>query len=390
MSRPVGAMQNALASRSGRIVEGHLLKLGVVGLGYGADVLVPAFRSDPRVEVVAIAGRVAARVQAVARELGIGQAYSDWRVMVDRDVIDAVTVAVPPWAQREICEFAFLHDVHVFAEKPLASTLADAEEMARSANRSSCANVVDFNFREIAAFREAEEKLRAGAIGSMRHIAVTWQVESHSNRARLLNWKSDKNAGGGALFNFVSHSLNYLEGFAGKIVGLSARLAGLPGDPRPNDSFVSMAFAFANGAAGSLVMSAAAFRGSGHRIDIHGEDGTIVLVNDTPDYMRGFRLLLARRPSNLEEVGTVASEADAWDDGRVLPVSRLARRFINWTEGGTRVVSDFAAGLRVQELLEAARLSHRTGAWIDVAPGYEFSIGTPSSCESPASTDKRI
>ena len=218
-------MRNALPSRSGRIVEGHLLKLGVVGLGYGAGVLVPAFRSDPRVEVVAIAGRDAARVGAVALELGIAQAYSDWRVMLDKDVIDAVTVAVPPWAQREICEFAFSRDIHVFAEKPLASAMADAEELARSANRSSCANVVDFNFREIAAFSEAEEKLRAGAIGGMRHIAVTWQVESHSNRARLLNWKSNQNAGGGALFNFVSHSLNYLEGFAGEII----RAVGPPG-----------------------------------------------------------------------------------------------------------------------------------------------------------------
>jgi predicted dehydrogenase len=151
-----------------------------------------------------------------------------------------------------------------------------------------------------------------------------------------------------------------------------------------------MAFAFANGAAGSLVMSAAAFRGSGHRIDIYGEDGTIVLENDTSDYMRGFRLLLAKRPGPLEEVGSVALEADAWDDGRVLPVSRLARRFINWAQGGPRAVSDFAAGLRVQALLEAARLAHRTGAWIDVAPGCEFSIGTPSSGASPAAADKRI
>jgi predicted dehydrogenase len=310
--------------------------------------------------------------------------------MLDRNVIDAVAIAVPPWAQREICDFALARGIHAFAEKPLASNLSDARAMAHAAALSSCANVVDFNFREITAFRAAEDMLRSRAIGGLRHVSVTWQVESYSNRARLSNWKADQEAGGGALFNFVSHSLNYLEGFAGEITGLSARLAGLPGDPRPNDSFVAMAFAFANGAAGSLVMSAAAFQGSGHRIDIHGEDGTIVLANDTSDYMRGFRLLLARRPGYLEEVGTLASEPDAWDDGRVLPVSRLARRFVNWAQGGTRVESDFAAGLRVQALLEAARLSHRTGAWIDVAPDCEFSIRTPPSGASPAPADKRI
>lgn len=362
-----------------------------MGHGYGADVLVPAFRFDPRVEVVALAGRDLLRASAAAQKLAIAQTYDDWRAMVDRSVVDAVAVAVPPWAQREICEFALARGIHVFAEKPLAIDLADASEMAHCAASSTCAHVVDFNFREIAAFRAAENLLRSGVIGGLRSITVSWQVESYSNQARLSNWKADQSAGGGALFNFVSHSLNYLEGFSGEIAGLSARLAGLPRDSRPNDSFVAMAFAFANGAAGSLSMSAAAFRGSGHRVDVHGENGTIVLANETTDYMRGFRLLLAKRPGPFEEVDTGAPEADAWDDGRILPASRVARRFVDWALGGTRAGSDFAAGLRVQALLEAARLSHRTRAWIDVMPGFEFSIGTapPSGIAAPP-RDKRI
>ena len=363
-----------------------MLKVGVLGHGYGADVLIPGFRFDPRVDVVAIAGRDTARASAVAEKAGIARAYGDWRQMLDRNVIDAVAIAVPPWAQREICDFALARGIHAFAEKPLASNLADARAIAHAAALSSCANVVDFNFREIAAFRAAEDLLRSGAIGGLRHVSVTWQVESYSNRARLSNWKADQEAGGGALFNFVSHSLNYLEEFAGQINGLSARLAGIPGDPRPNDSFVSMAFSFDHGAAGGLVMSAAAFHGSGHRIEIYGEDGTIVLENVTKDYMRGFRLRLAQRPGDLNEVAIRAPEPDAWEDGRIMPVARLAGRFVDWAEGGTERVGfpDFAAGLRVQVLLEAARLSHRAGCWVDVTSRSELSIKAPTLSEVTA------
>ena len=48
---------------------------------------------------------------------------------------------------------------------------------------------------------------------------------------RLRNWKTSGADGGGALGNFVSHSLHYLEWFCGPIAGLSARLSGLPDDP---------------------------------------------------------------------------------------------------------------------------------------------------------------
>jgi hypothetical protein len=178
-----------------------VLKIGIVGHGYGADVLIPGFRFDPRVDVVAIAGRDAARASAAAEKVGIARTYGDWRQMLDRNVIDAIAIAMSPRAQREICHFALARGIHTFAEKPLASNLADARAMAQAAGLSSCANVVDFNFREIAAFRAAADLLRSGVIGGLGHVSVTWQVESYSNRARLSNWKADQEGGwrGGAL-----------------------------------------------------------------------------------------------------------------------------------------------------------------------------------------------
>jgi predicted dehydrogenase len=277
-----------------------------------------------------------------------------------------VAIATPPAAQAEIVAAALAIGLPVFAEKPLALDLDQAVSLA--AATGPLANVIDFNFCEIDAFRAAREGLHHGTVGRLRHVCVTWHVESYANRAGLVTWKTDNSAGGGALFNFVTHSLDYLEWFIGPVRGLFARLAGMPNDARRNDSFVAMALHFGCGAAGSLTMSAAAYQGSGHRIEFYGEDGTIVLNNVGPDYMRGFSLAAARRPEQtLTPVKVQTPDRDRWADGRVLPSSRVAKRFLDWVTEGLAAEPSFARGLRAQYLADAASRSHRTGRWIDTA-----------------------
>jgi predicted dehydrogenase len=126
---------------------------------------------------------------------------------------------------------------------------------------------------------------------------------------------------------------------------------------------------FATGQLASLSMSCASYLGSGHRLEFYGEDGTLVLDNSGADYMRGLRLLYGKRPAEALTYIPVDDPADAkYPDGRIAPVSRLARRFFDAIESGTRVEPDFAAGYRVQQLIDAAQRSHRDGIAIKVAP----------------------
>ncbi len=340
----------------------------MVGCGYGAQVLVPALRADPRVEIVAITAGRPERAREAARALGIGCAPEDWRTMLAQDGLDAVAIAAPPALQSEIALAAFGRGLHVFAEKPLALDLESARRLTRVALGSGRAHAIDFNFRAVDALRATREIVRAKTLGDLRHVTAVWQVESYANKVRAESWKTDDQAGGGALSNFVSHTLDYLEWLVGPITGLSARLGFLPGDARPNDTFVSLTFSLDCGASGSLIMSAAAYRGSGHRVEIYGAAGALVLDNPGPDHMRGFRLSLARRPDDFERIATPADAADIWEDGRVLPSSRLARGFLDWIQRGAPAAPDFTTGLRVQELMDAARRSHASGQWVDTKP----------------------
>lgn len=343
-----------------------MIRLGIVGCNFGRAVHLPAFRLDPRCEVVALAGTDAARTAELARQAGIARAFAGWSELVNSDGVDAITIATPPSLQPQIAIDALNLGKPVFAEKPMAGDLAAAAAMLKAARDTPA--MIDFGFTEISAWKKAKALLDQGAIGRMRQVVVTWNVENLSTRMRARNWKTSAD-GGGVLGNFASHPMHYLEWFCGPVVGLAARLSGLPDDPT-FETAVTLALAFKSGAAGSLAVSCAAYLGTGHRIAFYGDEGTLLLDNPTADYMRGFTLRHARRPASA--LAPVTIEDDPLDrkfieEPRIPPVSRLAKRFLDAVERREPATPGFTEGYRAQLLLDAVRRSHASGRWIDIA-----------------------
>ena len=345
-----------------------MIRLGIVGCNYGLAVQLPAFRLDGRCRVVALAGSDATRTADLAARARIDHAFGDWRALIEQPSIDAVAVATPPRLQPEIAIAAFDCGKPIFIEKPMAADLASATAMLRQAG--SAVTMVDFSFTEVASWRKTKAMLDAGAIGPLRHVVVTWNVENMSTRLRLKSWKTSGESGGGALGNFGSHSLHYLEWLCGPITGLTARISGLPGDPA-FETNVTLGLAFASGASGSYALSCASYLGSGHRLEFYGEAGMLMLTNPTSDYMRGFTIVHARRPATAPvDVDIEPDPLDGQfpDDGRIPPVSRLAKRFLDAIEQRRQTQPSLACGYRVQFLLDAVRRSHDAGRWMDVKP----------------------
>ncbi len=340
-----------------------MIRLGIVGCKYGLTVHMPAFRIDTRCAVVALAGTDQTQTAELGRRFNIADTFDDWRIMLEQALLDAITIATPPQFQPAIAFKALALGKAVFVEKPMAIELSDAAKMLNSANGNPA--MIDFSFTEISAWQKAKEMMDAGAIGRLRHVVVTWNVENQSTRERSRNWKTNSAAGGGVLGNFASHSLHYLEW---PIVSLSANIAKLPSD-HAMDVTATLSLEFASGASGSYAVSCASYLGFGHRLELYGEDGTMVLANATSDYMRGFTLNYARRPA--AALSQVAIEDDPRDeisfDSRIAPVSRLANRFLDAIERHSPVSSGFAEGYRVQVLLDAARQSYATGKKISVS-----------------------
>jgi predicted dehydrogenase len=344
-----------------------MIGIGIVGCNYGRTVLLPAFRRDPRCEVVALAGTNAGRTAALALAANVARGFGSWRALVEDPDVAVVAVAVPPNLQPAIAQRALELGKPVFLEKPLATDLRGAQVILEWAHKSARPIIVDFNFPELPSWQRAKQILDGGGIGRLRNAVVTWNFENRATRLRLESWKTRGEGGGGLLGNFVSHCFYNLEWLCGPISGLTARVFAL--SDTTMDGGVAMAISFASGAGGSLQVSCASFLGSGHRIELYGEDGALVLFNPTADYFRGFELKLGHHGDDaLKAVVPDSEDEDQIADSRIAPVTRLVRRLLDACQGGGLPSPGVLEGYRVQCLIDAARCAHASGSWMDTAP----------------------
>ncbi len=337
------------------------LRIGVIGVGFGERVHVPAFRADPRCRVVALCAHTLDHAARVAERLGVPRAYGDPHQMLASGVVDAVSIAVPPSLQPELVVAAAEAGKHVFCEKPLAADLTAGKGALAAVRKAGVVHAIDFIFPEIPAWRQARSVLAAGTLGRVRHAAVSWRIESYAFARGLDSWKMRSVEGGGTLGNFVSHSLNYLEWLLGPVSRIAARLT-----PRnaPGDARVDAWFEMACGCPVTLSVAADAFLGSGHRLEIYGEQGTLLLENGTTDYVNGFTLSVGTRETGA--FSRYPPQPLSQPDGRIGAASRIVQRFVDAIVTGTTVEPNLEQGVRVQHLMEAARAADCSGAWQSV------------------------
>jgi predicted dehydrogenase/GT2 family glycosyltransferase len=344
-----------------------LIRVGIVGIGFGQQVHVPAFRLDPRCEVVALCSKALERTQAVANRLEIPKSYGDWREMIFDPDIDAISIATPPIVQPAIALATLLHRKHIFCEKPLAATSEAAVDVLMAARKSGLAHMIDFEFPVIEEWQQAKVLLKSGALGRVQNVLVSWQVETYANRLRLKSWKTDIKAGGGALNSFVSHIFYYLEWLLDPIRRLKAHLwYGDTDDQLSADKAANLWAELADGTPVSISVCSNSFLGTGHRVEIYGDRGSLILVNPGSDYVNGFELFHGTRESKSLKRILVDDDRINQDDGRVVMVGRLVKRFLDWVQDGIPGTPTIEHGYRVQTLIDAARESHRKGIWLDV------------------------
>jgi predicted dehydrogenase len=345
----------------------ELISVGIVGIGFGQHVLVPAFRSDARCRVVGLCASTLDRAREVAGRLEIARAFGDWREIAADPAIDLLAIAVPPALQASVVSAASASGKAVFCEKPIATSLAEARAMVLAVEEAGVAHAVDFLFPELAPWVQARAILDEGTLGPLRQVALSWRVETYAHRMGLVDsWKLRREEGGGALNSFASHSLYYLEWLLGPIARVTARLTPRDGS---GDARVDAWLEFSGGVPGQLAIAADAFLGPGHRLEVYGEQGTLVLENRTPDHAAGFTLAVGTRRTGALRPVVVEDSTGSGMDGRTAAAARIAGRLVDAVSSGGRVRPDLRDGLRVQILIEAIRAADESGAWRTIPLG---------------------
>jgi predicted dehydrogenase len=187
------------------------LRVGIIGVGWGSMVQVPAFRAAGGYEVAALCSRRAERVEEAGARLGVEDVSTDWERFVRRPDLDVISVCTPTDLHREQVLGAIGAGKHVLCEKPVALDSGQAAEMADAADAAGVATAVCFENRwgreKLAVWREVSE----GLLGSPYFARVAIAADYfHPVRPLMSEWMYRLADGGGYLLGMASHDIDYL------------------------------------------------------------------------------------------------------------------------------------------------------------------------------------
>lgn len=205
-----GGLQRRDASRAG-----ERLRVAIVGGGFMAEVHSRAARAA-RAELSGIVSSTPERSAAAAKRLGIARAYASFDEVVADDSIDVIHVTTPNALHARQAEAALIAGKHVVCEKPLATTVADAERLTSLAAETGRTATVPFVYRFHPLVREARARFAAGEVGRVLTVNASylqdWLLASADD-----NWRVDSAQGGRsrAFADIGSHLVDLVEFVSG-------------------------------------------------------------------------------------------------------------------------------------------------------------------------------
>jgi predicted dehydrogenase len=281
------------------------LGVAVVGFGWMGRVHTQAYLRAPhhfpqlevRPELVAVADEVPGRAEEAAARYGFATASRDWRALAADPRVRAVSITAPNFLHREIGTAMAEAGKHIWIEKPVGLTAADASAVAGAADRAGVQGTVGFNYRNAPAVAAARELIRAGKIGVITHVRIRLLSDYAAHPEGALTWRYERERGGsGVLGDLASHGVDlarYLVGEIGSLIADTAvflperarpagataghvRAVGGELGPVENEDYVSCLLRFASGARGVLEASRVSVgEQNNYGFEIHGTKGAV-------------------------------------------------------------------------------------------------------------------
>jgi len=381
-----------------------LLNIGLIGSGFMGQTHADAFRragalyrdlpAIPRLYMLADATEELA-AQAGER-LGFAKSTGDWRQLVNDPEVDVVDITSPNAMHHEMALAAIGAGKHVYCEKPLSVTLAEAEEMTAAAKARGVKTMVAFNNIKTPAAMLAKQLIDRGDIGTPTRFRG-WFDQGFFNDPELpFSWRcTRKEAGSGALGDLGSHVISVSQYLVGDIdstiaqtqtffptrpvpqsgSGYGARAGG--GAPRAeveNADQIQALVRFKSGAGGTIEASrVAAGKVFGIYWEVSGTEGTLIMDGERfnelkisrftdPKPDRGFKTIYAgsQVPQFSAFFGfDFAGGGLGYFDVKVIEVRDLIEGIANHDD----CFPNFQFGLANERVIEAMERSLETKTW---------------------------
>jgi predicted dehydrogenase len=307
-------------------------RLGIIGAGgigkthlraWAANGITPAAIADANPTVL-----------AAAVEAHGGEPFADGESLIRSGLVDIACICTPPAFHADLAVTALEAGLAVFCEKPLATTVADAERVQAAVERSGAMFAVGFCHRFQPQVERLREMIAEGDLGVIREFRN--RFAGHLTNAETRWFSNPAMSGGGALIDTSVHSVDLFRYLVGEPVGVQAFTSTCESDLGPALEVEDTGVIILKTADGALGVIETSWRTPPGEwvLSVHGTGGTATL-----DYAT-LALRFCRGDGE-------------WEDVAVEPGDRFEReiaQFIDcWRNGGTprATVDDGVAATRI-------------------------------------------
>jgi predicted dehydrogenase len=352
-------------------------------LAYGA--LRAVYGDVPMIDKVTLCDVDAGHAARTAAAYGFANSTTNWRDLLTDPSINLISITAPNGLHREMAEAALEADKHVWCEKPMALTLADAESMAATAARSGKVTALGYGYLQNPAIQEARRLIAEGTIGRPFDFRGSVDEDYMADPDLTWSWRlRAQDAGLGALGDLTVHLVSLARTLMGEIASLTAMVDTVHRE-RPltgggtaqveNDDIAHALVRFASGARGTLASSRIAHgRKNGLRVEVHGSKGMIWLDNermnelnlyiaDGPPQQRGFRRILSGpMHGDYAQLCPAPGHGLGFNELKVIELAEVLRAIAGKP---ARAVS-FAEGLKIEKVIHAFVASAKAERWVTI------------------------
>lgn len=270
----------------GRLHARSLAKLSDLYPNLGADIRF-VIAADPVESAQALA----------LNNLGFEKATSNYMEVINHPDVDIISICSPNFLHHEIAMAAIAAGKDFWIEKPMGRNEIESREIAEGSAAAKLATAVGFNYRHAPALAHARQMIKAGELGEIRNVHISFVADYVSDPAGAFTWRfENKFAGSGVFGDLLSHGFDLAQFVVGDITEVMAqseifikeRHEAAPGASHfsksadgvlrkvENEDYASGLLKFANGARGTFESSRIAIGASvEYSIEVRGSKGTI-------------------------------------------------------------------------------------------------------------------
>ncbi|WP_230529936.1 Gfo/Idh/MocA family protein [Microvirga roseola] len=368
------------------------LGIGLIGTGYMGkchalawNAVAPVFGDVPRPRLAVLAEATQELAEKKAREIGFERATGDWRTLVTDPAVDVVSVTTPNAFHADMAIAALEAGKHVWCEKPMATSPADAERMLAAARASGRVAALGYNYIQNPVIRLIRRLLDEDRIGTVNHVRLEMDEDFMADPEDLFSWKSEATSGYGALDDFGVHALSLIRVLFGgvrRVCGHTAKpYADRPtreGGRRAVETYdiATTLIELENGASGVIALNRSAWGRKGRiAVQLFGAKGAIAYdqerMNEVQLYTaegiretQGFRTILAgpQHPP-YDRFIPAPGHGLGFNDLKIIECRELIRRI----EGEAAHLIEFEDGIRIERTVDAMARSAHGGGWVEVS-----------------------